>query len=99
MTDIALREFLEKQICALDKRIDQRFIALDKALALQAGKDKEHFDALNHEQARLLADRERYLPREIYLADNKNKMDKIALIISMVSVITSIATFLLVLPK
>lgn len=96
MSEISLQEFLENKICALDKRIDQRFLALDKALELQAEKDLRHFEALNHEQSRLQADRDRYLPRETYAADRK---DKAAMWLAVSSLVVAILTLLILLPK
>ncbi len=71
MTDVALREFLEHKIEALDKRIDERLCAQSKALSLQAREYERRLEQLNHEQARLAADRERFMPREI--ADQRQK--------------------------
>jgi hypothetical protein len=96
MSEVTLRELIEQKICSLDKRIDDRFIALDKALKLQAEKDQRHFEDLNHEQARLLADRERYLPRETYAADRK---DKAALLLAIASLAIALLTLIAVLPR
>ncbi len=91
-----MSEYSEREYAEYKKRIDERFTALDRALALQAAKDLKHFENLNHEQARLLADRERYLPRETYAADRK---DKAALWLSVASLMVAFLTLLAVLPK
>ena len=72
---VSLREYLEHKICALDKRIDERLCSRDNALALQAKEYERRLGDLNHEQARLLADRERFLPRETYEAHRKDLDD------------------------
>lgn len=71
MSEVSLREYLEKQVCDLDKRLDERFCARDKARALQASEYERRLSDLNHEQARLAADRERFMPREI--ADTRQR--------------------------
>ena len=59
MTDPTPRE-LQLMIEALEKRIDQRFCALNKALELQAAKDQAHFSALNNNQERLAGERSHF---------------------------------------
>jgi hypothetical protein len=66
MTDVPLREHLEHKIDSLREHIDLRFDAAADALRLQAEKNERHFESLNHEQARLLSDRERYLQKEVH---------------------------------
>jgi hypothetical protein len=92
----ALREADAKFQSERDRRYSEVKIAESKALELQAEKDQKHFVDLNHEQARLLADRERYLPRETYAADRK---DKAALWLAICSLVTAVLTLIAVLPK
>lgn len=82
----ALDRRIDERLCALDRRIDERLKATDAAMHLQAEKNEKHFDALNNEQARLLSDRERYLPRETYAVDRK---DQVALWIAIVAIAVS----------
>lgn len=66
MSEIELKVFLESKIDALEKIIITRIDAGDKALAIQTREFERRLLDLNGEQARLAADRERYLPRELF---------------------------------
>lgn len=77
---VTLREYLEHKVCALDVRIDERFVSRDKSLALQAGEYQRRLEALNHEQARLAADRERFMPREVSEARHNQAAERISLL-------------------
>lgn len=88
--NVDLQEYIEDKVKELGCRTDIKLAAVEKALELQAGKNEIHFAALNNEQARLLADRERYLPRETYAADRK---DKDARTLSIISIVVSIIFF------
>lgn len=79
-----------------DRRYAEVKVLENQALQLQAEKNELHFAALNHEQARLLADRERFLPRETYAADRK---DKFAIWIAVSSLVVAFLTLLAVLPS
>ena len=59
MTDPTPRE-LKIELDALERRIDQRFCALNKALELQAEKDQQHFTSLNNNQERLSGERSHF---------------------------------------
>lgn len=96
MSPITDREHFERILEEREKRFEQRFVDQAIALQLQAGKDQQHFEALNHEQARLLADRERYLPRETYAADRK---DKAAMWLAVASLVVAILTLIAVIPR
>jgi len=62
---------LTVKLDALDRLINERFKLSDEALRLQAVEYGRRLEILNHEQARLQLDRERYLPREVYEAQLK----------------------------
>lgn len=87
---LSLPGYIDSKVYELERRTEIQMAAIEKALELQAGKNEVHFAALNNEQARLLADRERFLPRETYAADRK---DKLAATMSVVSIILSILFF------
>lgn len=90
--NVDLQQYIEDKVKELGCRTDIKLAAVEKALELQAGKNEIHFAALNNEQSRLQADRERYLPRETYAADRK---DKTSLTISFLSIGISIILFVL----
>lgn len=85
-----LAGYIDSKVYELERRTEIKMAAIEKALELQAGKNEVHFGLLNNEQARLLADRERFLPRETYAADRKDKM---AATLSIVSIIVSVIFF------
>jgi len=89
---VPLKEHLEGQIAELEKRTKLQLDAIEKALQLQAGKNEIHFNSLNGEQARLLEDRERFLPRETYAADRKDKM---AFVLSAISILAGVLLFVI----
>ena len=60
-----LREYFREQVERLREVINTRLDKDDEALQLWAAEMHRRLDNLNHEQARLAADRERYLPREL----------------------------------
>lgn len=66
MTEPTLREVLENKIQALDDRIDIRLCSMTRALELQAKEYERRLTDLNHEQARLQLDRERYLQNAVF---------------------------------
>lgn len=78
MTDgLSLREYLEVRLAEMDRRYEQRFAAQeralsnalaasDKALAVAAREYERRLEALNGEQARLAADRERFVSQDAY---------------------------------
>lgn len=51
---------------ALENKMMASFAATDKALEVQAIEYERRLSDLNHEQARLAADRERFLSKEVY---------------------------------
>ena len=61
---VSLREHLELK--ARVDVIDTRAVNAASALELQAKNYEQHLASLNNEQARLAADRERFLPRETF---------------------------------
>lgn len=89
--EVDTQEYIKESVNNLEQRILIKMGAIETALELQADKNEKHFNALNNEQARLLSDRERFLPRETYAADRKDKM---AAMLSVVSLIVSIILFL-----
>jgi len=77
MPEVSEREYFERVLNEIEKRFDdrlagqalrfeERFTAQALALQLQAGANDIRVAALNVEQARLSADRERFLPRELW---------------------------------
>ena len=58
----ALKDSLAREVQALNERLSAEAKVRDE----QRASDRVHFDALNGEQARLAADRERFIPREIF---------------------------------
>jgi len=71
-TDL-VRELLELKIGHVTEIAKLRVELTDKALQLQRIEYERRLDLLNHEQARLAADRERFLPRELYDANNRDQ--------------------------
>lgn len=69
---ITIREYIDFRVTALQEFIEERLRGMDKALTLQEEKNEHHFTALNGEQSRLAADRERYLPRELFDREMQN---------------------------
>ena len=61
-----LHERLVLQISTLREIIETRLDAADHALGLQAREVERRLDGLNHEQARLAADRAFFVPRETF---------------------------------
>lgn len=61
-----LRELYDLKIEALRDMVALKITEGDKALRLQAEEYERRLSALNNEQARLAADRERFLPREVF---------------------------------
>ena len=87
---ITLREYLEQRIDGIENKldlkldaIDQRFEARDGALVLQADANAAHFDALNHEAARILKAAEITVSRDTWdefqkgYAEWKSSVDRI----------------------
>lgn len=66
MTGITEREYFERWLKDLECRINLRLEATEKALTIQTDETHRRLDMLNGEQARLGADRERYLQKEVY---------------------------------
>jgi len=64
MADVPLREYIEQIVSEKERRLELRMDASDRALALQADEYERRLGDLNHEQARLASDRERYLTKE-----------------------------------
>lgn len=63
---IPLREYVETLLTHESTATNARLDAMDKALILRTAEIERHLAALNGEQSRLAADRERFLPREIH---------------------------------
>ncbi len=63
---ITLRDYIDMKVHANRELTDIRLKLMDDALKLQAAENARRLMDLNHEQARLAADRERFLPRETY---------------------------------
>ena len=66
MSEVTLREYIETRLSALEKQMQQRLSANDKALKLQYQQHVVHFDKLNNEQARLAADRAMFISKEVF---------------------------------
>lgn len=90
--NVDLQEYIDVKVKESQLRIEIKLAAIEKAIELQAGKDQDHFEELNHAKALLQEDRQRYLPRETYAADRK---DKTSLTISFMSIGISIILFVL----
>lgn len=69
-------KLLKAEIKHLKKELKWR----DKALTLQAEKDKIHFEQLNHEAERLRSMQATYLPREVYESQKDEQNKKIGII-------------------
>lgn len=66
MGELLSLEAIVERIRAEERLTAAQFQALDRARAIEMEEMRRRLDALNGEQARLLLDRERYLPRELY---------------------------------
>ena len=62
---------LRDQLHALERLVDERFNARDKALILQFTETLRRLDDLNHAHAQTRETQATYLPRELYEADKK----------------------------
>ena len=63
---VSLRAYVDHRIDALDRLLRQQLIDMEQARTIQAREYERRLDALNGEQARLAADRERFVSRELY---------------------------------
>ena len=73
--EITLREFLEQAIEGKLGVIEERFKAQETALKLQAVDNKEHFERLNGEAARILKATEITVSRDTWDAFKKSDQD------------------------
>lgn len=69
------REYYELMIAGVESRLTARLDEMDKALTLAKTDTARRLGELNHEQARLLADRERYMPLSTF-AEYRSELDK-----------------------
>lgn len=63
---VTLRHYIDVKIDYERKILDQRIDFMNVALRLQAIEYERRLEGLNHEQARLASDRERFVAREVY---------------------------------
>ena len=80
MSEPTLLEILEHKIEALDKHVDLRFCALEKARALQAQEYERRLTELNHAHERALKVSMLTTPRElfdIHVSEDTKKHDEV----------------------
>lgn len=98
MTDVALKEFLERRIDDLAERMTQRFVLADYAIAKAEQSMEKRLDGMNEFRNALTDQATKMASRESVdsLRDAMNQMDKrVAVQSAMIGFIVSLVTSLL----